>query len=147
MSVVVVPPTPRKASPLAMDDERAPPAMGISSQILPLSRLSLSSGGGGGISPTSSQDSANDAGGAGSEVRGKANGDTSSSSVDSGSPPSEDGAPPPGDGRDPKSWPVKDKLLKLRKSFTEPLVQYFQELQVLLAELIVYITEMGEKMV
>ena len=99
--------------------------MGISSQILPLSRLSLSSGGGGGISPTSSQDSSNDAGSCG-ENKDKANGDTSSSSVDSGSPPSEDAQ---SDSKDLKAWPVKDKLLKLRRSFTEPLVQYFQELQ------------------
>ena len=133
MSVVVVPPTPRKASPEAADTH-APPAMGISSQILPLSRLSLSSGGGGGISPTSSQDSSNDVGGDGKD---KAIGDTSSSSVDSGSPPSEDGTGAgAGDSKDPKSWPVKNKLLKLRKSFTEPLVQYFQELQAGFAELI-----------
>ena len=129
MSVVVVPPTPRKASPQTAEAD-APPTMGISSQILPLSRLSLSSGGGGGISPTSSQDSSND-------NRDRANGDTSSSSADSGTPPSEEGS---GDGKDLKSWPVKDKLIKLRKSFTEPLVQYFQELQVgfVLLQLLIY---------
>ena len=107
--------------------------MGISSQILPLSRLSLSSGGGGGISPTSSQDSSSN-GESKDKNSGGAGGDTSSSSVDSGSPPSESDATSAGDSRELKAWPVKDKLLKLRKSFTEPLVQYFQELQAGLTE-------------
>jgi hypothetical protein len=101
--VVQLPPTPQK-QPLAN--------LGISSQILPLSRLSLSSGGG--ISPTSSQASSSEVG----ENNNKVN---SSSSSSGDSPPTEDG--------EFKQWPVKDKFLRLRRSFTEPLVQYFQELQ------------------
>ena len=128
MSVVVVPPTPRKASPQTSDADLHP-AMGISSQILPLSRLSLSSGGGGGgISPASSQDSSN----AHAENK-AANSDTNSSGGGYSGlppPPSSSSSDASGDSKaDPKLGPVKDKLLKLRKSFTEPLVQYFQDLQ------------------
>ena len=110
MSVIEVPSTPQK---------NVNPTMGVSSQILPLSRLSLSSsGGGGGISPTSSQASSTDKG-------------NNSSNSSSGSGPDGEAADvPAGTAGELKQWPVRDKLMKLRKSFTEPLVQYFQDLQV-----------------
>ena len=90
MSVIVVPPSPQKSP----DNE------GLSTQILPLSRLSLSSNG----SPTnpSSQEA------------------SSSSSSSSDTSTDKPGV----------TSPMREKLQKLRKSLAEPLFQYFHDLQV-----------------
>ena len=97
MSIVALPPTPQKDPP--------PSTQGLSSQILPLSRLSLSSTGN---SPTGSQSSGDG---------GSSNGDKKVDNVSENNNGSTDG----------NKSPVKDKLLQLRKSFTEPLMQYFHE--------------------
>lgn len=89
-SVIVVPDTPQKNPPAQLQ--------GLSSQILPLSRLSMSSSNASSSPPNPV-----------SELEQNNNNLNSNKKQES---------------------PVREKLDKFRRSFTEPLLQYFHELQV-----------------
>lgn len=87
-SVIVVPDTPQKNPPTQLQ--------GLSSQILPLSRLSMSSSNASSSPPNPTHDL-------------EQNNNNLNKKQES---------------------PVREKLDKIRRSFTEPLLQYFHELQV-----------------
>ena len=112
LSFVELPNTPKKPQ------ESSNIMEGISTQILPLSRLSLSSNS---SPPNSSGTSSNN-------NKSDQTTPTTSSRPVAEVPPFSESSEKPVEIR-AKHSPVRDKLDKIRRSLTEPLIQYFHDLQ------------------